>query len=108
MTAAGQVIQINKIGTVAILLSNAKTIRLYNVAHTSKCNSNLISFSQLRKNGILFRDDPMTITLTREEKVITYTKQKRDLFDLKLAAARAAMAIKSLNSKKTMAITGRE
>lgn len=76
MTAAGQVIWINEISTITIPLSNDKIIELYNIAYTPEYNLNLISLDQLRKGEILFHDDPMTMTLIREEKVITYAKQK--------------------------------
>lgn len=54
MIVAGQIIQTNKIDTITILLLGDKTIELHNVAYIPKCNSNLISFNQLRKSEILF------------------------------------------------------
>lgn len=41
----------------------------------------------------------------RERKVITHTKQKRNLFVLELTATGIAMAIRSFKSRKIMAIT---
>lgn len=44
------------------------------------------------------------MTLIREKKIITYAKRDENLFVFELAIVRAAMAIKSLKSRKTMAI----
>ena len=107
VTAAGQVIQINEISTVAILLSDGKTIELHNVAYTPECNSNLIFLGQLRESGISFHDDPTTMMLMRKRKVIAHAKREQNLFVLKLAAAGVAMTIRSLKPRRTMAITGR-
>lgn len=103
VTAAGQVIQTNEINTIAIPLSDGKTIELHNITYASECDLNLISLDQLRKRGILFHDDPITMTLMREEKIIAHVKREQNLFVFKLAAARAAMAIRSLKPRKAMA-----
>lgn len=42
--------------------------------------------------------------LIREKKIITYAKRDENLFVFELAVVRAAMAIKSLKPRKTMAI----
>ena len=43
VTTAGQVIQTNEISTVALPLSDGKTIKLQNMAYASECDLNLIS-----------------------------------------------------------------
>lgn len=52
----------------------------------------------------MFHNDLITMTLIREKKIITYAKQDKNLFVFELTIVRAAMAIKSLKPRKTMAI----
>lgn len=74
MTAAGQVIQINKIGTFAIPLSGGKTIKLHNIAYAPECNTNLISLGQVCKSGILFYAND--VDEKKEAHCISKTKAK--------------------------------
>lgn len=52
VTAAGEVIRTEEVGTVSIPLANGTTIELHNVALAPGCDSNLISLGQLRESGI--------------------------------------------------------
>lgn len=54
--AVGQIIQTSEVRTVAIPLFNGKIIEVHHVAFTSDCNSNLISFDQLYKSGIIYHN----------------------------------------------------
>ncbi len=109
MTAAGQVIRTEEIGTVSIPLANGNKIDLQNVALAPGCDSNLISLGQLRETGITFHDNPTEMTLMRNGKVIAQAKRDRNLFTLELAQPSRAMAtIKTISMQpKAMAIHGR-
>lgn len=106
VTAAGQIIRTNEIGTVAIPLSGGKTIELHNVAFAPECDSNLISLGQLRESGITYHDDPTMMTLMKDGSAIAHAKRERNLFILDLAIPGVAMSIRCLKPK-AMAITGR-
>lgn len=101
VTAAGQVIRTEEIGTVSIPLSGGTAIKLHNVALAPNCDSNLISLGQLRESGIRYHDNPTAMTLMRNGKIIAHAKRERNLFTLDLAAPNQAM------SAKVMAIRGR-
>ena len=109
MTAAGQVIRTEEIGTVSIPLADGSKIELQNVALAPGCDSNLISLGQLRETGITFHDDPTAMTLMRNGKIIAQAKRDRNLFTLELAQPGRAMAtIKAVSIlPKAMAIQGR-
>lgn len=76
-------------------------IELHNVALAPDCNSNLISLGQLRESGIMFHDDPTTMTLTRGGNIIAHAMRSQNLFILNTAMPGLVMSIKA------MAITGR-
>ncbi len=114
VTAAGQVIRTEEIGTVSIPLANGNSIELHNVALAPGCNSNLISLGQLRETGITYHDNPAAMTLMQQGKVIALAKRTRNLFTLDLAHPGRAMAVtiqpKAMAIAKrarAMAITGR-
>lgn len=100
VTAAGQVIRTEEIGTVSIPLAGGTTIELHNVALAPDCDSNLISLGQLRKCGITFHDNPTTMTLMRGGKIVAHAKRSHNLFTLDSAMPGQAM------SARAMAITG--
>lgn len=96
-----------------ILLANGSKIDLQNVAVTSRCDSNLISLSQLQETGITFYDDPRAMTLMRNGKVIAKAKKDRNLFTLELVHPGRAMAVTiqakamaSAGQAHTMTMTG--
>lgn len=101
VTAVGQIIRTNEIGTVAILLTGGTTIELHNVAFAPQCDSNLISLGQQRKSGITYHDDPTMMILIKDGKAIVHAKRERNLFILDLAAPGKVMAV----MPKAMAIT---
>lgn len=104
VTAAGQVIRTEEIGTVSIPLAKGKTIELHNVAIIPGCDSNLILLGQLQESGITFHDNILAMTLMRNRKVIAQAKRDRNLFTLNLAQPGKAMAIIS-KQPKAMAMT---
>lgn len=108
MTAAGQVIRTEEIGTVSIPLADGSTIELHNVALAPGCDLNLISLGQLRESGITYHDNPAAMTLMKDGKVIAHARKNRNLFTLELAQPGRAMAtIKTVSIQlRTMAITG--
>lgn len=59
-----------------MLLLGWKIIELYNVAYALAYDLNFTSLSQLCKNGILFYNDLIMITLMRKRKIITHVKRK--------------------------------
>lgn len=85
VTAAGQVIQIEEIGTVSIQLADGNSIKLYNIALALGCDSNLISLGQLQETGITYHDSPSAMTLMQQEKIIAHAKRAGNLFTLHLA-----------------------
>ena len=110
VTAAGQVIRTEEIGIVSIPLSGGNTIELHNVALIPGCNFNLISLGQLHESGITYHDNPMTMTLMRNGKVIAEAKREQNLFTLNLADPGKAMAVISPSDNikhRAMAMTGR-
>ena len=108
VTAAGQVIRTEEIGTVSIPLADGSTIELHNVALAPGCDSNLISLGQLRESGITYHDNPAAMTLMKDGKVIAHARRNRNLFTLELAQPGRAMAtIKTVSIQpRAMAITG--
>ena len=78
------------------------TIELHNVALVPGYNSNLISFSQLRKSRIIYHNNPTTMTLMKDEKVIVEAKKERNLFTFDLAHLGKIMTIISLWSKASL------
>ncbi len=101
VTAAGQVIRIEEIGTFSIPLSGGATIELLHLALAPNCDSNLISLGQLRESGITYHDNLTAMTLRRNGKIVANAKRERNLFTLNLAAPNQAM------SAKAMAIGGK-
>ena len=67
---AGQIIQTEEIGTVTIPFIGGNTIELHNIALAPGCNSKLISLGQLHKSEITYYDNPTTIMLMKDGKVI--------------------------------------
>lgn len=89
-----------------------RQIDLQNVALASKCNSNLISLGQLRETGITFHDNPTSIALMKDGKVIAHAKKSQNLFIFDFATPGKAMKIShKVNTAKqiyqTMALRGR-
>lgn len=110
VTAVRQVIQTEEIGTVSILFSGRNTIELHNVPLVPGCDSNLISLGQLRESRIIYHDNPITITLIENGKVIAKAKKERNLFTLDLADLGKTMAVICLSNNtkhRTMAMTRR-
>lgn len=93
VTAVGQVIWIEKVGTISIWLANGNKIELQNITLAPGCNSNLIFFSQLQETGITFYDNPTVMTWMRNRKVIAQAKKDQNLFTSELAHPRKAMAM---------------
>lgn len=58
MIASGNIIKLEKVGTIQLLFENGTEIMLSNVAFALRYNSNLISLNQLREAGILYHDHP--------------------------------------------------
>lgn len=92
MTAAGRIIHIEQVKTVLILLRNG-TIDLQNSALTTKCNSNLISLNQLWESRISFHDNPSSMTLIKDRKVIIEIRRSCNLFVLYLATSGKVMRV---------------
>ena len=92
VTAAGQIIRTKQVGIVSIPLKTGQ-INLQNVVLASECDSNLISLGQLRETGITFHDNPTSMALMKDGKVIAYAKRSRNLFILDLATPGKAMKI---------------
>lgn len=66
-----------------------------------RCNSNLILFGQLRKNRITYHDNPITITLMKNGKVIAEVRKERNLFIFDLVdPKKAIIVISSPNNTK--------
>ena len=103
ITADGQVIQTEKIGTVSIPLTDGTTIELQNVTLALGCDSNLISLGQLRESGITYHNDPDSMTLMKNGSIIARAKRNHNLFTLDLAMPGQIMSAIS----RAMAITGR-
>ena len=101
MTAAGQLIRSEEIGTVSIPLNGVTSIELHNVSLAPDCDSNLISLGQLRESGITYHDSPTAMTLMKEGKVIAQAKRNQNLFTLDRASLGQTM------SAKAMAVKGR-
>lgn len=99
ITIAGQIIQTKAIGTVSIPLAGGNTIELHNVTLTLGYDSNLISLSQLCESRYTYYDNPTTMTLMKDRKVIVEAKRERNFFTFDLAHPGKAMAIISLRSK---------
>lgn len=83
--AIRQIIQIKKISTVSISLTDDTIIKLHNVALALECNLNLISLGQLQENGIIYHNNPNIITLIKSNKTITYAKKSQNLITHDLA-----------------------
>ena len=103
ITAAGQVIRTEEIGTMSIPLADGTTIELQNVALAPGCDSNLISLGQLRESGITYHNNPSSMTLMRGGRTIARSKRSYNLFTLDLAMPGQIMS--AIN--RAMAITGR-
>ena len=101
ITAAGQIIQTEEIGTVSIPLVDGITTELQNVALAPECDSNLISLGQLWESGITYHDDLSLMTLMRGGRTIAHTKKSNNLFTLDLAMPGQIMSAIS----RVMAIT---
>ena len=74
VTVVGEIIQTEQVGAVSIPLITGQ-IDLQNIALASKYDSNLISLSQLRETGITFYDNPTSMALIKDGKVITHAKR---------------------------------
>lgn len=108
MTAAGQIIRTDEVGTVSIPIAGDTAIELHDVDFAPGCDSNLISLGQLRESGVTYQDDPTMMTLMKDGKIVAHAKRERNLFTLDLATSGKAMAIILVRPKaKAMAITGR-
>lgn len=82
-------------------------IGLHNIAFITDYNLNLIFFSQVYKNSIIYYNKSTKITLKKEETIIVYIKQECNLFFLNLTILRAIIAIKNLKFK-AMAINNKK
>ena len=109
MTAVGQLIRTEEIGTVSIPLTDGSEIELQNVALAPGCDSNLIFLGQLRETGITFYDNLTVMTLMRNGKIIAQAKRDQNLFTLEFAQLGKAIAtIKTVSIlPKAMAIQRR-
>lgn len=58
MIVSGNIIRLEKVGTIQLPFENESEIILLNIAFALKYNSNLISPNQLRKVGISYYDHP--------------------------------------------------
>lgn len=76
VTVVRKIIKTNKIGTIAIPIANNTTIKLYNIIFALQYNSNLISFSQLRKNKIIYHNNPTLIILMKDRKTVAPAKRE--------------------------------
>ena len=72
--AVGKIIQTKQVGKVSIPLKTGQ-FDLQNVILVRKCNSNLISPSQLRKTVTIFHDNPTNIVLMKDRKRIAHAKK---------------------------------
>ena len=63
VTAGGDIIRSEQVGTVILPLENGSQLTLSNVAYAPECDSNLISLGQLRESGISYHDYPKCIIL---------------------------------------------
>ena len=94
LTAAGQIIWTEEVGTVSIPLSTGR-IELHNVTLAPDCNSNLISLGQLKESGITYHDNPEAMTLMRIGKINANAKREQNFFTLDLAQLGKVIAMTS-------------
>lgn len=88
-----KIITSQDVNTIAILLSNNKSIKLLNVIFVLEYKSNLISLSQLQNTSFIYYDKSIRMILMRREKIIAYAKHNWNLFILNLIKLRKAMTI---------------
>lgn len=70
-------------------------IELQNITPSSGYDSNLILLGQLQENRSTYYDNPITMTLRRKDKVITYVKRNQNFFILNLALLGQVMLVRS-------------
>lgn len=80
ITIFDQIIWIKKIGICSILLIDDIMIEFYNIALTSKYDSNFILFNQLYNSRITYPDNLIIIILIWKENVIVYIQKKKKFF----------------------------
>lgn len=73
-------------------MSDSITVELHNVALASNCDLNLISLGQLQESEITYHDNPMSMTLIRNGKVIVKAKRERNHFTLDFAVLNQAIS----------------
>lgn len=79
-------------------------IKLYNIALALECDFNLISFGQFYKNGIIYYNNLIAMTLIRNRKIIPKAKREQNFFILNLVYPKKAMEIISPQSKAIILI----
>lgn len=87
------------ITTISILLSDNKSIKLFNITPIPEYESNLISLGQLLDTGFIYYNKPIKKTLMKREKVVAYVKWNQTLFVFNLIKLENAMAICHKKSK---------
>lgn len=66
----------------SISLSGSTIVKFHNVALALNCDSNLILLGQLQENRITYHDNPMSMILIKNGKVVTKAKREQNLFIL--------------------------
>ena len=95
ITAGGEIIHSQEVGTVHLTLQSGKTtMTLLNVAYAPKCDSNLISLGQLRKSGISYHDHPDSMALKQGGSTLGVANRHKNLFVLETGSKAKAMLVK--------------
>lgn len=77
-----EIIRLEEVSIIKLTLLNATDIVLSNVVYTSRYDSNLISFSQLREVGIPYYNYPKSMILKKAKNIIGLAQQKKNLYIL--------------------------
>lgn len=90
--AGSNVIKSQKVGTVHLLLLSEIMILLI-VAYTPKCDSNLISLSQLHKSKILYHNYPNSMIFKQRGSTIGVARRYKNVFILETGIKDKAMIV---------------
>lgn len=94
VTAGGEIIRSQEVGTVHLPLQSGTTMTLLNVAYTSKCDSNLILLGQLRESRISYHDHPDSMVLKQGGGTLGMAGRHKNLFVLETGLRAKAMLVR--------------
>lgn len=69
-----KIIYFIEVDIVTILLSNNKSIDLFNIVFVLEYKSNLIFFDQLRKTGFTYQNKSIRMSLMRKSKIVAHIR----------------------------------